>query len=102
MGAIGFRLRRRLTRRLAGAIVMLVLIGLLGGVALATVVGARRNATAYRRLLAYSRTYDVLVNPDLGSQSALDAAAVAKLPEVRAASRLDGYFAIPDGLDAQT
>jgi ABC-type lipoprotein release transport system permease subunit len=102
MGAVGFRLRGRLTRRLAGAMVMLVLIGLLGGVALATVVGARRNATAYRRLLTYSETFDVLINPDQGSQSALDAAAVANLPEVGAATRLDGFFAIADGLDEDT
>jgi ABC-type lipoprotein release transport system permease subunit len=102
MSAVAFRLRRRLTRRRAGAVLFVAVVGLLGGVSLATLVGARRNATAFSRLVRETHTFDVLVNPDMGAQSGLDAGAIARLPEVQVASRLDGFFAVPDGLDPET
>ena len=88
---------RQLRRRRWGALALVVLIGVLGGVTLAALIGARRNATAYHRLLVHARVWDVLVNPDLGAQSALNAAKVAALAQVRATSGMDGYAALPQG-----
>jgi hypothetical protein len=94
---VRYRAWRQLRRRRWGALALVALIGLLGGVTLAALIGARRNATAYHRLLVHAQPWDVLVNPDLGSQSGLQPAKVATLPQVRAASGLAGYATLPQG-----
>lgn len=97
--AAGYRAGRELRRRKGSAFALVGLIGLLAGVALAGAIGARRNATAFERLERSSRPFDVLVNPDQGAQSKLDAAAVARLPGVAEAGLADGFLIAPTGTD---
>jgi hypothetical protein len=47
-----YRLRATLARRLGGYIVLVLLIGLIGGVAMGSIGAARRNQSAYPRFLA--------------------------------------------------
>jgi ABC-type lipoprotein release transport system permease subunit len=72
-----------------------LLVGLAGGAALAAFAGARRTDTAFARLLEKTAASDVLVNPDLGNESALQDDAVASLPQVAEAGRIDGLFVGP-------
>ena len=58
--------------------------------------GADRRPPQRHRLRPDARPgppWDVLVNPDLGRQTALDLAAVDALPQVEASSGVDGFFA---------
>src|SRR5262249_53493899 len=62
---------------------------------LAALAGARRTDTAYDRLVKKTAAWDVLVNPDLGTDSVLDDRDVAALPHVQQAGRVDGIFMGP-------
>jgi hypothetical protein len=72
-----------------------LLVGIAGGATLAAVAGARRTNTAFSRLLADTEAWDVFVDPDLGTDSALSSRDVAHLPQVAEAGRLDGLALIP-------
>ena len=63
-------------------IVLTVLVGLLGGVALAAASGARRTDTALRRFDAYSHTTGLNISPVFPG--------LASLPEVAAVDELVG------------
>lgn len=80
---------------------VVVLLGLVGGVALAAAAGARRTATAYDRMLAQVAPYDVLVNPDEGSESALTPGDIAELPGVTAVGTLLGVPVVPVDADGE-
>ncbi len=67
-----------------------LLVGIAGGAVLAAVAGARRTDTAYSRLLADTESWDILVNPDRGTASALHSEEVERLPQVAEAGRVDG------------
>ena len=95
MGTVRFRFRNEARRRWRGWLARGVLYGLLAGAVLAAVAGARRTSTAYERLERATEARDILVNPDNGSDSALDDRAVAALPEVRDAGRVNGLFVVP-------
>jgi ABC-type lipoprotein release transport system permease subunit len=97
--AVRYRAGRELSGRRRSTLALIVLIGLLAGIALAGALGARRNATAFSRLEGWSHPFDVLVNPDEGAQSKLDAGLVARLPGVEQAGRGDGFFAAATGSD---
>src|SRR3954469_9357949 len=70
-------------RRAAIAVTALVIAALFGG-SLAAFAGARRSATAMDRFLAYNRVEDADVVAPEGATD-FDFAAVARLPQVRAA-----------------
>jgi hypothetical protein len=89
------RFRADLRARWAALLALTILVGLAGGAALTAFAGARRTATAYDRLVRETEAWDLLVNPDSGSESALDDRAVARLPQVAAAGRVDGLFVGP-------
>ena len=57
-----------------------LLVGVAGGVTLAAVAGARRTDTAFSRLVTATNAWEVLVNPDLGSQSELRSGRIRRLP----------------------
>ncbi len=80
---------------------IVLLLGLVGGVALAAVAGARRTATAYDRMLAHASPYDVLVNPDEGTRSALTPDDIAGLPGVKAVGTVLGVPVMPVDADGQ-
>jgi hypothetical protein len=100
MSAVWFRFRADLRGRWRSVVALAFLVGVAGGAALAAVAGARRTDTAYSRLVDATDAWDVLVNPDLGSQSALRSASVAKLPMVESAGRLTGLAVVPHDLES--
>ena len=90
MAAVWFRLRIELRSRWKSVVAVGLVAGLAGAVTLATTAGVRRTSSAFDRFTAATASADVLVNPDRGSDSKLDPAAVRRLPEVAAAGRMSG------------
>ena len=82
--------RAQLARGWKSLLGLVVLITLVGGLVLAGVAGAQRTRTAVDRMIAATEAADVLVNPDAGEESALSFDAVAALPQVADASRMQG------------
>jgi len=89
------RCRAELRARWPALLAVALLVGLAGGATLAAFAGARRTDSAYDRLVAKSRAWDVLVNPDLGSDSKIQDADIAALPQVAEAGRINGVFMGP-------
>ena len=87
---MGTLARATVARSRLGLIGVAVLVAVGGGAVIATLAAASRTATAHDRMIAATDAYDVLVNPDNGSRSRLDPAAVARLPEVVDEARGDG------------
>jgi hypothetical protein len=72
-----------------------LLVGLVGGLALAGAAGSIRTATAVDRMIESTDAADVLVNPDSGDESTLDFAALVALPNVAQISRVTGVLLLP-------
>jgi putative ABC transport system permease protein len=88
MSAIWMRTRAELRGRWRPTVLIVILIGLAGGVALTAAAGARRTETAYPRFLAATRTEDFLVSAaQSGSGLYSD---IARLPEVERSGIVDG------------
>lgn len=100
MSAVWYRFRAELRGRWSATAGLIVLVGLVGGIALAA-AGARRTATAYPRFLEESGAADVLVKPDLGVFTELDFDAVAALPEVADMATIAGLIVVPPGADGE-
>ncbi|MEX1008514.1 MAG: FtsX-like permease family protein [Acidimicrobiia bacterium] len=92
MGAVWYRFRAELRTRWRSVFALALLVGGATSVVLVAAAGARRTDTAYSRLSAQTNFWDVLVNPDDGVESGLDSNAVAGLPGVVQAGRVDGLF----------
>src|SRR6266487_29749 len=58
------RLRAEIRSHLAATVALVLLVGIAGGVVIATGAGARRTDTAYPRFLRASHAADVLVSPN--------------------------------------
>ena len=95
MSAVWYRFRAELRVRWKSVLALALLAGLAGGVTLAAIAGARRTDSAYSRLLVSTNAAHVMVNPDYGNGSGLDAKAVAQLPMVTQAARENGIILIP-------
>ena len=65
-----FRFRATFRRRLGGYLVLTVLIGLVGGVALGSMVAARRTDASYPRFLASTNPSDLIIQPNGGGTGA--------------------------------
>ncbi len=89
-GRLGTLARAAAARSRLGLVGVAVLVAVGGGAVIATLAAASRTATAHDRMIAATHAYDVLVNPDRGSESALDTSAVGRLPEVADEGRGDG------------
>jgi hypothetical protein len=92
VSAVASWLRAELRVRWRSWIVLTVLVGFLGGVALAAATGARRTDTALPRLAAYSHTAGVNIGTIYPG--------LASLPEVAAVDELVGeplFLVLPDG-----
>src|SRR5579859_545137 len=63
MGGVPLRLRAELRQQWRAWLALAVLLGIVGGIALAAAAGARRTDTAYPRLLRQSHAADLLVSP---------------------------------------
>ena len=84
-----YRFRVTFRRRLGGYLTLAVLIGLLGGVAMASLVAARRTDSSYPKFLASTNPSDLIVQPNGGSGTYQDVlnflAQVGRLPHVKQA-----------------
>ena len=93
-----YRLPAELRRGWASYLAILMIVGLLGGTAMASVAAARRTQSAFPRILAASNPSDVTV--DTGSQSPGLVGRLSHLPQVRSAESyvaLDALRALPSG-----
>jgi hypothetical protein len=75
-----YRLRATLRHRLGGYLALAVLVGLIGGVALASVTAARRTESSYPDYLASTNPSSLIIQPntDLNVSSAAQAYAIYK------------------------
>ena len=97
--AAWYRFRATVRRRWGEYLAVVVLIGLLGGVALGSIAGARRTQASYETYLASTNPYDLAIftafaNPALGSSVGYNAATDAKilhLPFVRSEDAVVGF-----------
>ena len=80
-------------RRWRATIGAVLVVGLLGGVALAALAGARRTASSYSEYLEGSNASDVLVNTPVPGLERPEA--IARLPGVVASADYVGLFAAP-------
>src|SRR3984957_19638419 len=79
-----YRFRATFRRRWAGYLGLAVLIGLVGGVALASVTAARRTDASYPSFLASTNPSDLVVQPfTVPGYSPGFTAELARLPHVR-------------------
>jgi hypothetical protein len=99
-----YRLRAGFRRDWAGYLAIAVIIGLVGGVAMASVAAARRTQSAFPRILAASNASHLHVDP--GPYSARVVDQISHLPRVRSAESyvaLNGLRALRSGFaDLQT
>ena len=94
-----YRFRATFGRRWGGYLALVLLVGLLGGLAMATVAAARRTQSSYSAFLASTNPSDLnlgtgLYNPALGYNAGYDPRIVhtiAHLPHVR---RVESYAAL--------
>ena len=83
-----YRFRATFGRRWGGYLTLAVLIGLLGGVAMASLVAARRTDSSYPKFLAGTNPSDLIVQPNGGSGSYQDAVSSSpRLPRFPMCSR---------------
>src|SRR5579859_6261477 len=84
MGGVPLRLRAELRQQWRAWLALAVLLGIVGGIALAAAAGARRTDAAYPRLLRQSHAADLLVSP---ARSGFHGyfRALGRLPEVSSA-----------------
>ena len=86
-------------RRRGGALAATLLFALAVGIVLTAVAGARRTQTAYPRMVEAVDASDILANPDLGTETALDFDAVEALPGVETMGVAAGMFVVPPDAD---
>ncbi len=97
----GYRLRATFSRRWGDYVVLALLIGLVGGIAMASVVAGRRTQSSYPDFLATTNASDITLSTyGIGSASATNyspkvAAAIARLPGVKRVESWVGAFAVP-------
>ena len=96
MRASSYRFRATFRRRWAGYLTLVVLIGLVGGVAMAAVAGARRTQSSFPNYLASTNPSDMQMFtefvPVTGTgYSEKVAAAVARVPDVERAVTVIGF-----------
>src|SRR5438045_8369401 len=94
MAAAWFRLRADIRSRWREIVGVALLLGVAGGVVIASGAGARRTATALHRIVASQRSADVAVDPDQTPDN-MKWAAVDRLPNVVTAETVRGVYAVP-------
>jgi hypothetical protein len=80
-----YRLRATLRRRWGGYVALALLVGLVGGVALASLTAARRTYASYPAFLASTNPSDLFVLPQTGASVPGLVNQLARLPHVRSA-----------------
>jgi hypothetical protein len=87
-----YRLRAELRRGWTSYLAILMIVGLLGGTAMASVAAARRTQSAFPRILAASNPSDVTL--DTGSQNPGFVGRLSHLPQVRSAESYVALYAL--------
>jgi hypothetical protein len=93
-----YRFRIALRRGRAGYLAIVLIVGLVGGVAMGSAAAARRTQSAFPRILAASNPSDLHVDP--GQYSSRMIAQISHLPRVRSAESyvaLNGLRALRSG-----
>jgi hypothetical protein len=89
IGVAWYRTRCQFGRRRGGYLVIVVLLGLVGGLALGSIAAARRTDSSFPRYLARSNASDLSVSTGVGSNNNTSAYSsvlmkrIARLPDVR-------------------
>ena len=97
----GYRLRATFSRRWGEYAVLVLLIGLVGGIAMASVMAGRRTQSSYPDFLATTDASDITLSTyGIGNASATNyspkvAAAIARVPGVKRVESWVGVGAIP-------
>jgi FtsX-like permease family len=91
---VWYRFRAAFRRRWPGYLAIALLVGLVGGVAMASIAGARRTESSYPTFLAGTNPSDLLVQPSssLSCTSGL-ISQIARLPHVKRVSCANSYGA---------
>lgn len=97
MSAVWARAKSQLRSNWKATVLLAVLVGLVGGVTMFGVAGARRTASAMERFLDYYRPFDAFV---FGSED-VDIGAVARLPQVVDADTQAYLLLVPTGADGR-
>ena len=96
-----YRLRSTFRSRRSGYLSLILMIGLVGGLAMGAVAAARRTQSSFPTYLASTAPSDLTVltglyEPDLGNDSGLDKVVVQKIARLPHVKRVESY----GGLDA--
>jgi FtsX-like permease family len=97
MGAVRLLAGLELRRRWRATLAIVLLIGVVGAIVLATAAGARRSTTALERFNDFSRSSDVEIS--VGRPTARQLDQFRHSPGVGPLAVLRGYSLAPDGLD---
>jgi FtsX-like permease family len=89
-----YRFRATFRRRLGGYLTLAVLIGLVGGVAMAAVTAARRTDSSYPDYLAATNPSDLIVQPQVNDYVPGFRTELAGLKHVRSAEMGDDFNAV--------
>ena len=90
-----YRVRAAVRVEWRSLLAIALLVGLAGGAVLASLGAASRTDTAFSRMRHATNAWDILVNPNNGSDSKLTMAELRKLPAVQAIGRVDGVILYP-------
>jgi hypothetical protein len=101
----GYRFRPTLRHRWGGYLAIVVLVGLVGGLAMASIAGARRTQSSYPNFLASTNPSNLsfgtaLLNPNLGYTSGYDGATIRRVAALPGVTRAESYvnsFGVPLG-----
>jgi hypothetical protein len=80
-----YRFRATFRRRLGGYLTLILLVGLVGGVAMGSLIAARRTYASYPKFLASTNPSDLFVLPQTQTPEPGLVHAMARLPHVRSA-----------------
>src|ERR1700675_3398928 len=101
VSAVGMLARREIRSRWRGAVMLVLLVGIVGAVVLSTLAGARRTDTALERFDAASRSADVSLFPAIGyTPTSVEMNALRRLPDVVAATELRSFAVVANDAPA--
>jgi hypothetical protein len=95
MPAVLYRLRAELHRGWRSLVVIALLVALSGGAALGSLAAARRTDTAFARMRTATDAWDLLINPNNGSESKLTMAELRRMPGVERIGEVGGLIVDP-------
>ena len=98
MGAVGLLAGSEIRRRWRSTIAIVLMVGVIGAIVLATAAGARRTDTSLDRFNAVARSSDIEIS--VGIPSDREMAEFARTPGIANIARLRAYaFALGDNLE---